>query len=170
MPTPAQQQTAGDQLNSMVGHSPFARPGSQAGASTAPTTPTGMPLASISPFAWPGSHAGSARSDVDFSRVAPQATRPSNCNSPISSISDTMFPVDVNTSTSWDLIDADCDAEVAGITRGQMQQEVDQMINTNTDSAPAKPDQGLEQVSDISLNRNLGTLYNQDFFVADTTG
>ena len=30
MPTPTQQQTkgAGDQLNSMVGHSPFARPGS----------------------------------------------------------------------------------------------------------------------------------------------
>ena len=26
------------------------------------------------------------------------------------------------------------------------------------------------QVSDISLNQNLGTLYNQDFFVADTTG
>ena len=31
-------------------------------------------------------------------------------------------------------------------------------------------DQGLTQVSDISLNQNLDTLYNQDFFVADTTG
>ena len=49
MPTSAQQQTAGagDQLNSMVGHSPFARPGSQAGASTLPATLTEMPSASI---------------------------------------------------------------------------------------------------------------------------
>ena len=170
MPTPAQQQTAGDQLNSTVGHSPFARPGSQAGASTPPTMPTGTPSAYISPFTWPGSCTQSAQSDIDFPRVAPQATKPSNSNSPISSISDTMFPVDVNTSTSWDLIDPDCDAEVAGITKRQTQQQVDQTVNTNTDSAPAKPDQGLKEVSDISLNQNLGTLYNQDFFVADTTG
>ena len=173
MPTPAQQQTegAGDQLNSTVGHSPFARPGSQAGASTAPATPMEMPLASISPFARPGSCAGSAQPDVDFPRVAPLATRPSNTpNSPISSISDSMFPEDLNTSTSWDLIDPDCDAGVAGITKGQTQPQVDQTVNTNTDSAQAKPDQGLEQVSNISLNQNLGTLYNQDFFVVDTTG
>ena len=170
MPTPTQRQTVGDQLNSTVGHFPFVRPGSWAGASTVPTTPTGMPSASISPFAQPGSRAGSARSDVDFSGVAPQTTRPSNCNSPISSISDTMFPEDVNTSTSWDLIDPDCDAEVADIIKGQTQQQVDQTVNTNTDSTPAKPDQGLEEASNISLNQNLGTLYNQDFFVADTTG
>ena len=116
MTAPTQLQTACDQLNSMVGHSPFARPGSQAGASTVPTTPTGMPSASISPFARPGNRVGSARSDVDFPRVAPQAAGPSNSNSPISSISDTMFPRDVNTSTSWDVIDPDCDTEVAGIT------------------------------------------------------
>ena len=152
----------------MVGHSPFARPGSWAGASTAPVTPTEMPSASISPFAQPGSHAGSARSDIDFPRVVPPATRTSNCNSPISSISDSMFPEDVNTSTSWDLIDQDCDAEIAVITKRQTQPQVDQTVNTNTDSAPAKPDQGLEEVSDISLNQNLGTLYNQDFFVVDT--
>ena len=81
-----------------------------------------------------------------------------------------MFPEDMNTSTSWDLINPDCDVEAAGFTKGQIQLQVDQTVNTNTDSAPAKPDQGLEQVSDISLNQNLGTLYNQDFFVADTTG
>ena len=92
MTAPTQQQTACDQLNSTVCHSPFARPGSQAGASTALATLTGMPSASISPFARPGSHTGSARSNVYFPRVAPQATGPSNCNSPISSISDTMFP------------------------------------------------------------------------------
>ena len=142
MPTPAQQQAAGagDQLKSTVGHSPFARPGSRAGASTVPATLTETPLASISPFTQPGSHAGSARSDIDFPRVAPSATRPSNCNSPISSISDSMFPEDLNTSTSWDLIDPDCDMEVTGITKGQTQPQVDQMVNTNTDSTPAKPD------------------------------
>ena len=43
LPSSTQQQTACDQLNSTVGHSPFARPGSWAGASTAPATPTGMP-------------------------------------------------------------------------------------------------------------------------------
>ena len=92
MMAPTQQQTACDQLNSMVGHSPFARPGSRAGASMVPATLTGMPLASASPFAWPGSHARSTRSEVDFPRAAPQAARPSNCDSPISSIGDPVFP------------------------------------------------------------------------------
>ena len=76
----------------------------------------------------------------------------------------------MNTSTSWDVIDPDCDAEVTGITSRQIQLQVDQTVNTSIDSVPTNPDQGLEQVSDISLNQNLGTLYNQDFFVADTTG
>ena len=74
-----------------------------------------------------------------------------------------MFPRGVNTSTSWDV-------EVAGITNRQTQPQIGQTVNANTDSGPANLDQGLEQVSDISLNQNLGTLYNQDFFVADTTG
>ena len=76
----------------------------------------------------------------------------------------------MNTSTSWDLIDQDCDAEVTGITNRQTQPQVDQPVNANIDSVPTNLDQGLEQVSDISLNQNLGTLYNQDFFVADTMG
>ena len=76
----------------------------------------------------------------------------------------------MNTSTSWDVIDPDCDAEVAGITNRQTQPQVDQTVNTNTDSGPANPDQGRKQVSDTSLNQNLGTLYNHDFFVADTMG
>ena len=170
MMAPTQQQTACDQLNSMAGHSPFARPGSWAGASMAPTTPTGMPLASTSPFARPGSHAGSARSEVDFLRAASQAAGPSNCDSPISSISGTVFPRDVNTSTSWDMIDPYCDEEVASITTGQSQHQVNRPANTNTDSDPSNLDPGLEQVSDTNSNHNLGTLYNQDFFVADTTG
>ena len=168
MPSLTQQQTVCDQLNSMVGHSPFARPGSRAGASTAPATLTGMPSASASLFAWPGSHAGSARSEVDFPSAAPQAARSSNCDSPILSIGDPVFPRDMNTSTSWDVIDPDCDEEVAGITNRQSQHQVNRPANTNTDSDPSNLDLGLEQVSDTNSNHNLGTLYNQDFFVADT--
>ena len=173
MSTPAQMQAEGadDQLNSMVGHSPFARPGLWAGASTAPATRMEMPSALISPFTWPGSHTGSTQQDVDFPRVALSATKPPNTpNSQFSSISDSMFQENLNTSTSWDLIDPDCDAEVAGITKEQTQPQVDQAVNASTDSAQAKPDQELEQFSNTILNSNLGTLYNQDFFVVDTTG
>ena len=65
-----------------------------------------------------------------------------------------MFPRDMNTSTSWDMIDPDCDAEVTGITNRQTQPQVDQTVNPNTDSGPKNPDQRLEQVSHISLNQN----------------
>ena len=171
MSTPATQRAEGpgDQLNGTAGHSPFARPGSWAGASTAPATPTEMPSASISPFAQPGSHTGSAQPDVNSPRVAPSATRfPNTPSSPASSISGSMFQED--TSTSWDLIDPDCDAEVADITKEQTQPQVNQAVNASIDSTQAKPDRGLEQVSNVSLNQNLGTLYSQDFFIADTTG
>ena len=87
-----QQQRVCDQLNSTVSHSPFARPGSQAGASTVPATPAGMPSMSASPFTRPGSCAGSARSEVDFPSAAPQAARSSSCNSTILSIDDPVFP------------------------------------------------------------------------------
>ena len=90
--TPTQQQTVSDQLNNTVGHSPFARPGSWAGASMVPATPTGMPPASASPLAQPGSRTGSTRSEVNFPSTAPQAARSSNCDSPISSIGDPVFP------------------------------------------------------------------------------
>ena len=92
LPSSTQHQRACDQLNSTVSHSPFVRPGSQAGASTAPATPTGMPSASTSPFARPASCVGSARSEVDFPSAAPQAARSSSCNSTISSIDDPVFP------------------------------------------------------------------------------
>ena len=68
------------------------------------------------------------------------------------------------------MIDPRCDAEVAGITGEQNQQPVDQPVNTSYDSTQANPNQGLPQVNQGSLNQHLGTLYNQDFFVADTTG
>ena len=173
MSTPAQHRAEGpgDQLNGTVGYSPFARPGSQVGASTAPTTPTEMPLASISPFTQPGSRAGSAQPDVNSPRVTLSATRfPNAPSSSVSSISGSMFQEDLNTSTSWDLIDPDCDAEVADITKEQTQLQVNQVVNASIDPTQAKSDQGLKQVSKVSLNQNLGTLYNQDFFIADTTG
>ena len=163
-----QQQTACDQLNSTVSHSPFARPGSRAGAGMAPATPTGTSLASASPFTQPGSHAGSARSEVDFPTAAPQAARSSSRNSTISSIDDPVFPRDVNTSTSLEMIDLACDEEVTNIMNGQSQCQVNGPANINMDSDSLNQDQGLEQVSDINTTNDLGTLYNQDFFVADT--
>ena len=164
-----QQQTACDQLISTASHSPFARPGSWTGASTAPATPTGMPSASASPFTRPGSHTGSTRSEVDFPNAAPQAVRSSSCYSTISSIDDPVFPWDANTSTSWEVVDPACDEKVTGITNGQSQHQVNGPTNVNMDSDLFNQDQGLEQVSDINTTNNLGTLYNQDFFVADTT-
>ena len=80
-----------------------------------------------------------------------------------------MFPRDANTSTSWEVIDPACDEELAGITNGQSQHQVNGPANVITDSDPFNQDLGLEQVSDINSANNLGTLYNQDFFVADTT-
>ena len=108
------------------------------------------------------------RSEVDFPSAAPQAARSSNCDSPISSIGDPVFPREVNTLTSWDVIDPDCDEEVTGITNRQAQHQVNRPANTNTDLDPSNLDLGLEQVSDTNSNHNLGTLYNQDFFVANT--
>ena len=105
-----------------------------------------------------------------FPRAALQAAGPVNCDSPISSINDTVFPRDVNTSTSWDVIDPYCDEEVIGITSRHSQPQVNRPANTNTDSDPSNLDLGLKQVSDTDSNQNLGTLYNQDFFVVDTTG
>ena len=133
-----------------------------------PTTLTGMPLVPASPFTWPGSCAGSTRSEVAFPSAAPQAARSSSCDSPISSIDDPVFPRDTNTSTSWDVIDPACNEEVAGITNGQSQHQVNRPANSNTHSDLSNRDLGLEQVSDTNSTNNLGTLYNQDFFVADT--
>ena len=134
-----------------------------------PATPPGMPSASTSPFARPGSHAGSARLEVDFPSAAPQAARSQSCNSTISSIDDPVFPPDANTSSSWEVIDPACDEEVTGITNGQSQHQVNTPANVNADSDPFNQDLGLEQVSDTNSTNNLGTLYNQDFFVADMT-
>ena len=146
LPSSTQQQTACHPLNSMVSHFPFVRPGSQAGASTVPATPTGMPSASASPFTRPGSRAESAQLEVAFPSAAPQAARSSSCDSPISSIDDPVFPRDANTLTSWDVIDPDCDEEVTDISNRQSQHQVNRPANANADSDPLNLDLGLEQV------------------------
>ena len=161
MATQHQANGQGDQLGNTVEQtSPFARPGSRAGASTVHANTTEVPPASCSPFAWPGSRAGSAQLDSANTWPGPQAVRfPNAPGSPISSISGRMFPEDINTSGSWDLIDPRCDAEVADITGEQNQQPVDPHLNTSYDSPQANPNQGLPQVNQVNLN-HLGTLYS----------
>ena len=73
-----------------------------------------------------------------------------------------MFPEDVNTSGSWDLIDPRCDAEVADITGEQIQQPANQTVNTSYDSTQANPNQGLPQVNQVSLNQHLGTEWSHN--------
>ena len=78
------------------------------------------------------------------SRAGFAPSEPTSPQSSVSSTSDNQLQEDVNTSVSWDLVDTDTDAEVAN-------------INTRQNSA-------------VDLNNAINTLYNQDFFVADTTG
>ena len=106
MMTPTQQQTASDQLNNTVGHSPFARPSSWAGTSTMHANASQPPR---SPFARPGSRAGSNTGLTDNIQ-----------GSPLSSVNSEVFPRD-NRSASLDLIDADLDAEVANLAGQQKQ-------------------------------------------------
>ena len=84
--------------------SSFARPSSRAGASTTPTNATQTP---DSPFARPGSRAGSTKGLTDNTNIQ---------GSPLLSVSSTMFPQNINTSTSSDLIDTYLDTEVANFT------------------------------------------------------
>ena len=96
--------------------SPFARPSSWAGASTTPANATQTPG---SPFARPGSRAGSNKGLADDIQ-----------GSPLSSVSSRMFPRDINTSTSSDLIDTDLDAEVANLA-GQQKQPQEPLPSTS---------------------------------------
>ena len=130
--------------------SPFARPGSRAGTSTTPASEAGMLPAASTPFARPDSHAG----------LAPQ--KPTSPQSSLSSTSDQQMQEDENTSVSWDLVDTDTDAEVANINLAPTHQTV-----TNQNCADSI---NKMQNNAVGLNHKLNTLYNQDFFVADTTG
>ena len=130
--------------------SPFARPGSRAGTSTTPASGAGMLPAASSPFARPDSRAG----------LAPQ--KPTSPQSSLSSMSDHQMQEDENTSVSWDLVNTDTDAEVANINLAPTHQTV-----TNQNCADSINE---TQNNAVGLNHELNTLYNQDFFVADTTG
>ena len=105
--------------------SPFARPSSQAGASTTPANATQTPG---SPFARPSSRAGSTKGLTDNTNIQ---------GSPLSSISSTMSPQNINTSTGSDLIDTDLDAEVADLA-GQ----------------PKKPQEPLPSTSGVKDNNH----------------
>ena len=131
--------------------SPFARPGSWAGTSTTPTSEAGVQPAPSNPFARPDSCAGFA---------PPKPTSPHSSSS--SPMSGHQFQEDVNTSVSWDLIDTDTDMEVANINSPSAYQTV-----TNKNCADSSKE---SQNNTVGLNHQLNTLYNQDFFVADTTG
>ena len=130
--------------------SPFAQPGSRAGTSTTPASETGMLPAASTPFARPDSRAG----------LAPQ--KPTSPQSSLSSTSDQQMQEDENTSVSWDLVDTDTDAEVANINLAPTHRAV-------TAQNCADPI-NKTQCNAVGLNHELNTLYNQDFFVADTTG
>ena len=129
---------------------PFARPGSQAGTSTTPASEAGILPAASTPFARPDSRAG----------LTPQ--KPTSPQSSLSSTSDQQMQEDENTSVSWDLVDTDTDAEVANINLAPTHQTV-----TNQNCADST---NQTQNNAVGLNHELDTLYNQDFFVADTTG
>ena len=130
--------------------SPFARPGSRAGTCTTPASEGGVLPTASNPVARPDSRAGLAQ---------PEPTSP---QSSVSSSSDNQLQEDMNTSVSWDLVDTDTDAEVANINSSLPHKTVtDQhsMGSTNTTRNNA-----------VDLSNEINTLYNQDFFVADTTG
>ena len=130
--------------------SPFARPGSRAGTCTTPASEGGMPPIASNPFARPDSRAGFA---------PPEPTSP---QSSVSSTSDNQLQEDVNTSVSWDLIDTDTDAEVANINLSFIHKTVTDPKTTDSINT--------RQNKAVALNNEINTLYNQDFFVADTTG
>ena len=130
--------------------SPFARPGSRAGTSTTPASETGMLPAASTLFARPDSRAG----------LAPQ--KPTSPQSSLSSTRDQQMQEDENTSVSWDLVDTDTDAEVANINLAPTHRAA-----TNQNCADSI---NKTQRNAVGLNHELNTLYNQEFFVADTTG
>ena len=130
--------------------SPFAHPRSRAGTCTTPASEGGMPPIASNPFARPDSRAGFA---------PPEPTSP---QSSVSSKSDNQLQEDANMSVSWDLVDTDTDAEVANINSSLPHQTVTDQHSTGSTNTT--------QNNAVGLSDEINTLYNQDFFVADTTG
>ena len=130
--------------------SPFARPGSRAGTCTMPASEGGVLPTASNPFARPDSRASFAQ---------PEPTSP---QSSASSSSDNQLQEDVNTSVSWDLVDTDTDAEVANINASLPHKTVTDQHSTGSTNTTRN--------NAVDLRNEINTLYNQDFFVADTTG
>ena len=130
--------------------SPFARPGSQAGTRTTPASEGGVLPPASNPFARPDSRASFAQ---------PEPTSP---QSSVSSSSNNQLQEDVNTSVSWDLVDTDTDAEVANINASLPHKTVTDQHSTGSTNTTRN--------NAVDLRNEINTLYNQDFFVADTTG
>ena len=130
--------------------SPFARPGSRAGTCTTPASEGGVLPAASNPFARPDSRASFAQ---------PEPTSP---QSSVSSSSDNQLQEDGNTSVSWDLVDTDTDAEVANINASLPHKTVTDQHSTGSTSTTRN--------NAVDLRNEINTVYNQDFFVADTTG
>ena len=130
--------------------SPFARPGSWAGTCTTPASEGGVLPTASNPFARPDSRASFAQ---------PEPTSP---QSSVSSSSDNQLQEDVNTSVSWDLVDTDTDAKVANINASLPHKTVTDQHSTGSTNTTRN--------NAVDLRNEINTLYNQDFFVADTTG
>ena len=130
--------------------SPFARPGSWAGTCTTPASEGGMLPIVSNPFARPDSRAGFA------------PLEPTSPQSSVSSSSDHHLQEDVNTSVSWDLVDTDTDAEVTNINSSLTHKTVTDQKSTGSTNTTRN--------NAVDLSNEINTLYNQDFFVADTTG
>ena len=130
--------------------SPFAQPGSWAGTCTTPASEGGMLPTASNPLARPDSRAGFA---------LPEPTSP---QSSVSSSSDNQPQEDVNTSVSWDLVDTDTDAEVTNINSSLTHKTVTDQKSTGSTNTTRN--------NAVDLNNEIKTLYNQDFFVSDTTG
>ena len=130
--------------------SPFARPGSWAGTCTMPASEGGVLPTASNPFARPDSRASFAQ---------PEPTSP---QSSVSSSSDNQLQEDMNTSVSWDLVNTDTDAEVANINASLPHKTVTDQHSTGSTNTTRN--------NAVDLRNEINTLYNQDFFVADTTG
>ena len=150
--TPTQQQTAPDQLNNTVGHSPFARPSSRAGTSTTPVSATQPPR---SPFARPGSKAGLSTELTDNMQ-----------NSPTSSVKGDLFPRD-NTSASSDLTEVDLDAEVAGLAGQHKQQQTPVPSMSGVETSSRLPFQPIFPAYVTPTRHRDQALYNSSLNLID---
>ena len=142
----SQQGTAGNS-------SPFARPGSRAGSSIGAASEVGTPSTSSNPFARPDSRAGSTQRSPSSSSIS------------LLSPSNSVSRGDADTSVCWDLVNPDLDSEVANMTNNSPHSHI---IVTNQPCSNVK--EGPSNTNPSGPNNQDCTLYNQDFFIADTTG